>query len=125
MDVEVNSSGPLFNGTASPMVQRWTRDAGEEIAQWAEDEVHRVLGQVLRHPTGYYESRVRVERSSPDRFTITDGSVVYGPWLEGVSDRNRTTRFKGYSTFRRVAQRTEARADRTFQRILDRNVGRL
>lgn len=125
MDVEVRSSGPLFDGRASALVNRWTRDGGEEVAQWAEDEVHRVLGQVLRHPTGYYESRVRVDRVSPDRFVITDQGVVYGPWLEGISSRNQETRFKGYSTFRRVAQRAEARADRTFQQILDRNSGRL
>lgn len=125
VNVEVSASGPLFDGTASPMVGRWTRDAGEEVAQWAEREVHRLLQQVLRHPTGYYESRVRVDRVTPDRFVITDQGVVYGPWLEGVSSRNQETRFKGYATFRRVAQRTEARADRTFQQILDRNARRL
>ncbi|WP_377271924.1 hypothetical protein [Peterkaempfera sp. SMS 1(5)a] len=116
MDVEVNAAGPLFTGTASAMVTRWTAAAGEELAQWADDEVHRVLGQVLQHPTGYYESQVRVDRQGPDRFAITDGGVVYGPWLEGIGSRNYpTTRFKGYSTFRRVKQRVEARADRTFR----------
>lgn len=116
MDVEVNAAGPLFSGTASAMVTRWTAAAGEELAQWAEAEVHRVLGQVLQHPTGYYESQVRVDRQGPDRFTISDGGVVYGPWLEGIGSRNYpTTRFKGYGTFRRVKQRVEQRADRTFR----------
>lgn len=119
MRVEVSASGPIFDGRASPMVRRWTRRQGEEIAQWAEAEVHRVLGQVLRHPTGYYESHVRVERTSPDRFVISDGGVVYGPWLEGVGSRNfPVTRFRGYSTFRRVKQRVEQRADRELRRNL-------
>jgi len=26
--------------------------------------------------------------------------VVYGGWLEGISSRNKTTRFKGYHAFR-------------------------
>lgn len=125
MEVEVKASGPLFNGTASALVQRYTREGGEEVAQWAEAEVHRVLGQVLRNPTGYYESQVRVDQVSPDSFTITDGGVVYGPWLEGVSSRNQSTRFKGYATFRRVAERVEKRADRTFAQIFARIQGRL
>ena len=35
---------------------------------------------------------------------IDDGGVVYGPWLEGTSTRNATTRFRGYGSFRRTAQ---------------------
>ena len=38
---------------------------------------------------------------------IDDSGVVYGPWLEGVGSRNATTRFKGYSSFRRTAQKME------------------
>jgi hypothetical protein len=119
MDVEVNAAGPIFTGTASAMITRWTRAEGEELARWADAEVHRVLGQVLQHPTGYYESQVRVNRITPDRFAISDGGVVYGPWLEGVGSRNfPVTSFKGYSTFRRVKQRVEAKADRSFRAII-------
>lgn len=126
VSVTVRASGPMFDGRASSMITRWTRDGGEEIAQWAEAEVHRVLHQVLRHPTGYYESHVRVDRVSPDRFDITDGGVVYGPWLDGTGSRNApVTRFKGYATFRRVQQRVEARADRMMQDVLDRHVREL
>lgn len=125
MEVVVRAAGPLFDGTASALVQRYTQEGGAEVALWADAEVHRVLGQVLRHPTGYYESQVRVNQVSPDSFVITDGGVVYGPWLEGVSERNQTTRFKGYGTFRRVAARVEARADRTFARIMASLSGRL
>jgi hypothetical protein len=126
VSVSVSASGPLFDGRASAMITRWTREGGEEIAQWAEQEVHRVLHQVLRHPTGYYESHVRIDRRSPDRFDITDGGVVYGPWLEGTGSRNApVTRFKGYGTFRRVQQRVEARADRMMQAVLDRHVREL
>ena len=123
--VTVSASGPLFDGTASPMIHRWTREGGEEIAQFAEREVQRRLHQVLRHPTGHYESQVTVDRTSPDSFDITDNGVVYGKWLEGTSSRNEETRFKGYHTFREVKQRVEARADRSMQRILDRHAREL
>lgn len=123
--VTVSASGPLFDGRASSLITRWTREGGEEVAQQAEQEVHRILHQVLRHPTGYYESHVRVDRRTPDRFDITDGGVVYGPWLEGASSRNQSTRFKGYGTFRRVKDRIEAQADRSMQRIIDRHTREL
>jgi hypothetical protein len=125
MEVTVIASGPLFSGVSSALVERYTQEGGEEVAQWADAEVHRVLNQVLRAPTGYYESQVRVERASADSFSITDGGVVYGPWLEGISSRNDSTRFKGYATFRRVAERVEKRADRTFAAIFARVQGRL
>lgn len=124
-NVSVSASGPLFDGRASSMITRWTREGGEEIAQFADQEAHRVMHQVFRHPTGYYESRVHVKRTSPDRFELTDSGVVYGPWLQGTSSRNQTTRFKGYAIFRRVQQRVEARADRMMQRILDRHAREL
>jgi hypothetical protein len=117
MEVVVKASGPLFDGTASALVQRYTREGGEAVARWGEQEVQRVLEQVLRNPTGYYQSQVRVNRVSNDSFAITDGGVVYGPWLEGTSRRNAETRFKGYGTFRRVAKRVEQRADRTFAQV--------
>ncbi|MCG6493438.1 hypothetical protein [Kitasatospora sp. A2-31] len=125
MEVVVLASGPLFNGTASALVNRFTREGGEEVARWGEGEVQRVLEQVLRHPTGYYQSQVTVNRVSNDSFAITDGGVVYGPWLEGTSRRNAETNFKGYGTFQRVAKRVEARADRTFAAIFAQTQGRL
>jgi hypothetical protein len=42
--------------------------------------------------------------------TIDDGNVLYGPWLEGISDRNKTTKFKGYNSFRKAAQEMQKNA---------------
>ena len=53
--------------------------------------------------TGHYRRNVS-GRVSNLRGVITDGKVIYGPWLEGVSSRNQSTRFKGYSSFRKTAQ---------------------
>lgn len=80
-----------------------TTRINDAIAQEGVNRVKARLGQVLQNPTGYYESRIQVDRRSQYR-GITDGGVVYGGWLEGVSSRNKTTRFKGYRTFRIVQQ---------------------
>ena len=75
----------------------------ETIAQEGVSRVKARLGQVLQNPTGYYESNIAVLRRAIYR-GIWDSNVVYGGWLEGVTDRNRTSRFKGYHTFRLVKQ---------------------
>ena len=57
--------------------------------------------------------------------TITDGGVIYGPWLEGLGSRNATTRFKGYASFRRVGQWMENQKRRIIQFHVDRLVRNL
>jgi hypothetical protein len=53
--------------------------------------------------TGHYRRSVNSEiQGSIAR--IDDSGVVYGPWLEGISSRNSTTRFKGYFQFRLTSQ---------------------
>jgi hypothetical protein len=100
--------GPLFDGRAPFIVDYWLGQASEHLADEGVRIVHQRLHEVLRHPTGHYESRVVKDRSFGD-VAVTDSGVVYGPWLEGTGSRNRTTRFKGYATFRRAAQELEAR----------------
>lgn len=78
------------------------RTAAEIGADWIDER----LNQVLRKQTPYYRLQIA---ASPfgEGWRIHDGGVVYGPWLEGVSRRNATTRFKGYKTFRLIHQRME------------------
>lgn len=102
-EVKVTATGPLFDGRAAAAVQRFTDDARDTIAARGEDLVLAELGMVLRHPTGYYESQIRSERVTADTDRVSDGGVVYGPWLEGTGSRNSpVTRFAGYGHWRRV-----------------------
>lgn len=117
--VTVTVHGRLFTGAAAGEIRRGLDDAVRDVADRGMVEVRRRLGGVLRHPTGRYSSSIRVERAHTDR-AITDGGIVYGPWLEGVSRRNQTTRFKGYQTFRR----TTGQLQRDAVPIADRHIGR-
>lgn len=107
--VTVHESGPLFNGQALAALKAFLPAAEAAVADRGVNLVHDRLGTVLKHPTGYYESRVVTDRVS-DGHAVTDGGVVYGPWLEGVSSRNQATRFKGYATFRKVTQKLDREA---------------
>ena len=104
VNVSVQMKGQIFNAAASKAsAARMVVQINDALAQEGVDRVKVRLRQVLQHPTGYYQSRITVDRRATYR-GITDGGVVYGGWLEGVSSRNKTTRFKGYRTFRIVMQ---------------------
>ena len=106
----VETGGPNFNGLGPSIVVRSARDMEEHLAEEGAQMVRTELMQVLRRETPYYRTQITT-REMYGRHVITDGGVVYGPWLEGTSERNRSTRFKGYATFRRMAQKLDRDAD--------------
>lgn len=120
-DIRIEAHGPLFvPGLPEAAVRAGVREAEEDLAEKGAEMVRVNLDGVLKHPTGHYRSSVRAEG---DR--VTDNGVVYGPWLEGVGSRNRTTRFKGYFTFRRTTQELEARAGQIAEAALEPHLRRL
>jgi hypothetical protein len=56
---------------------------------------------------------------------LTDGGVVYGPWLEGVSSRNNSSRFKGYHTFRMVLQEMDKKSEEIAENTIAEAVRKL
>lgn len=124
--VHVRKRGPFFNKpTRAAAISDCVADAEGDIAQAAFDDVHDNLRGSLRHPTGRYQSRVRVDRQQPNP-RVHDGRHVYGPWLEGTGSRNApVTVFPGYWSFRRAAASVQRRADRIAEPAVDRAVRRL
>jgi len=110
MGVETTMTGPLYDGTAKAAIEEFLEDAAREVAQLGTNEIRARLGQVLENPSGHYHNRIVTDRVSSGGWHVTDGGVVYGPWLEGTSSRNKSTRFKGYQTFRRTRQWLERKA---------------
>jgi hypothetical protein len=108
IQLDFKMNGPLLEGMAPRIVAEFIDAAQREVAAAAQAEVHLVLDQSIKQPTPYYETQITTERQAGD-VVVHDRGIVYGPWLEGVSERNRRTRFKGYAAFRRSAQRTQAR----------------
>jgi hypothetical protein len=93
----------------------------KELAQQAEVAV-KFQGQTsFRYessaPTGAWARAIRTRVAAAvgglKAWEVHDSDIIYGPWLEGVGSRNYpTTRFRGYSTFRKVAQQIERKAPR-------------
>lgn len=124
-DVDVKVSGPVFDGRADAALKDYERQVSQEVAEDAERRVSANLSTSIRHPTGYYESHVRTKMITELNHVVTDGGVIYGPWLEGTGSRNKTTRFKGYASFRRALIETQATAGDTAERILPRYISRM
>lgn len=104
-ETRVDFHGPFFeSGRRNAVMRKLEHDTQDEIDRYAVDLIVTLLAAVLKHPTGYYQSKIRAHRHSTHTI-IDDGRVVYGPWLEGTGSRNYpVTRFKGYHTFRRASQ---------------------
>lgn len=121
---DVVMRGPVFNGSAQRALDDYEDDVELDLADEALGLVQDILAANLRNPTGFYQSRVRVSNiaGAPG---VTDSGVVYGPWLEGVSHRNQTTRFKGYAAFRRAREAFAATAGDLAERFLPRYLSRM
>ena len=128
-------SGPLFTGPKSK-VRGPMEAAVRELVGDGESKLAKILSP---RPSGVYLSVAQAGRNASKgnyrgnlstqfkglHGTITDGGVVYGPWLEGLSSRNRTTRFEGYMSFRKVAQFLQRNALKVVQSHINKMVRNL
>lgn len=126
MSIDVDVSGPVFDGRAATAAAEACDEAREDVAEFAEAYVLSEMGKVFRQPTGYYESQVETERVSADTSRVHDNGVVYGPWLEGVGSRNfPVTRFKGYQHWQRTKQLVHLRGPLIAEQAVARAMPRM
>lgn len=101
--IEFKAYGPIADDRIQSMINAGLT-AGE--AKAAKRGLQMLRGEFhsnFKNPTGHYESVVGID-TAPGGYKLTDHGEIYGWWLEGVGSRNATSRFKGYSIFRRVGQ---------------------
>ena len=124
MGVETRVSGPLFNGQAAAALRGILDEARREVGDYGVELVRGIISGSVRESRGFYASQI-TSNLIGDRVVIDDRDVVYGPWLEGVSRRNASTRFSGHAQFRRAHQRLDREASKIVDRAVSRNIGRL
>lgn len=123
--IDVDRHGPMFDGRASAAVRAFIDDAEHEIAQEGVNIVQAQLDRVLRTQTPYYRTQITTERAGGD-WRVTDGGVVYGPWLAGVGSRNAPkTRFRGYNHWKVATRRLQALAKVTAEKVLPKYLRRM
>lgn len=109
MSTTIVVRGPLLTGASGPIVEEYRRRMTAAVADAGDARVEILHRAFFREPTPIYWEKV-VAKPREDYHVVTDGGVVYGPWLEGTGSRNRTTRFKGYWSFRTTTQSLRANA---------------
>lgn len=100
------------------------REIDDAIGKAGVQLVQRELDENLQNPTGYYRSQINYT-SNTRGAVISDGGVVYGPWLEGTGSRNQSTKFKGYHSIRQATQQLNQAAPLVAQTVVDRRIGQL
>lgn len=128
MGAQINIRGPLFDGVAKRDLEAATLEVQQEVAHYALFQWQLNLEGSLQNPTGRYQSQLNVLRRDPETVSVNDGwpgsGLVYGPWLEGVGTRNKTTRFKGYFALRRAANSVAQKTAAIAQPIIDRFIAK-
>src|SRR6266568_1058040 len=116
--------GPLFDHRADAAVYQWLDASKKDVAQLAVNTLHDVAQRRFKVNTGHYESVIQTETVVRNDVRIHDGGIVYGPWLEGTSKRNNSTRFKGYHLWRRARLEARKQSIPITQAKLDEFIGR-
>ncbi len=120
-------SGPILDGTADQVLDELRDTIAHRGADWAKEQLEAVpMDKTGRARGGFQENLNVVQRSAGWAVPapmIT--GVVWGPWLEGTSKRNTTTRFKGYHLFRDVREelrdgKAQEIADKALEEFLPR-----
>jgi hypothetical protein len=122
--VTASFSGPLFDGTADRLLAQGA-DAGElAVGERVRDEVRATVRSRARVHTGFYASRVVVDRAQGD-VRVTDNRARYGGWLEGRWPRNRRSTFKGWRQFEVALRKVEPDAASIAERELGPYIDRM
>lgn len=121
----ITISGPLFSNRRRQIGRDWAEGVTARVSAYALERTMFNLDGSIKNPTPYYETQVNVRDVTLTDRRVNDSGVIYGPWLEGTSERNRTTRFKGYASFRRAASDTRAHLDKLVDDETRRIVQRL
>lgn len=119
-DISVEARGPLFANMIPRAVDAFLDDLEIELGRLAVQHMLGFLDIVLQNPTGFYQAQITADQFE-DGVRVHDRGTVYGPWLEGVSARNRSTRFKGYHHFEDAAKHV----NRITTTIVERNLPKL
>ena len=117
----VTISGPFFtqdvHGAVRDAVHEVVREVSEYGAEAVKDQLYPGHGVL----SGKFRSSISGQVTQSRHGLVFARDAIKGPWLEGTSRRNQTTRFKGYAMFRRGRDR----ADREAQKIADKIINQL
>lgn len=121
----MDSKGVVFEDSAEDILAEAADNAEKAVATIGASMVRTRMAAVFRRETPFYRFANVAEKDAPGWKIWDQDKTVYGFWLEGVGSRNRTTRFKGYFTYRRITQELRARAQTIADGVVRRYVDKI
>jgi len=134
IEIEMETSGPIFDRRGADISPIIRRNMGGAVQELVERSEQRLDNLARPRPGGVYLSKGQGGRSTGNyrrnifgtvsglRGKVTDGGVIYGPWLE---KGRQGTRFRGYAMFRRTRQWAEKEAPRIAKKHIQRLITRM
>lgn len=122
LGASVNS--PLADGRTQEALHQWLDASKKEVADLAVTNLRSIKMDKSGRGTGHYQSEIRQSLTTFNDVLIDD-PVIYGPWLEGFTERNESTRFKGYRLWRQTSQKIGAEAGDIAERKLEQYKSRI
>jgi hypothetical protein len=121
---EAQAGGPVLDGTAHDAVTEWIDETKKQAGDYAVRQLRAVRMDKTGRGTGHYQEMIKTLFLSYNDVLVSD-SLVYGPWLEGTSERNRSTRFKGYRLWRQARQAAQQQAPKIAQELFGKYAERI
>jgi hypothetical protein len=118
--------GPFFAPGALDVVKDATLEIQREVTDYAAKAVKDELfpGHGVR--SGTFRNSITGQMTQSRHGVVFARDVVKGPWLEsGAGHRYGSTRFRGYSMFRRGRDRADREADRIADKVMGSAVRKL
>lgn len=110
MGVDVQVTGPLFDGRAAKIMAKAGQDAEEAVARAGAQAVRARVAHRARNSSGRFASRTVADRAHAGGFQVHTPGLRYVSWLEGTARRNAHSGFKGYQLYREARQEVDARS---------------
>jgi hypothetical protein len=111
LSISTTVSGPAFDGRDAAAIEAACREIERKTATFGAAIIRAKMDRTFQVQTPYYRLMNVATQSGPSGWKIHDQGVIYGPWLEGVGSRNRTTRFKGYAIYRKSVAEIQRHMD--------------
>lgn len=128
LNLEVDTNGPFFTGAYQKELMQALDDAKKDVAELGMNRIEDRVSARSKNSRGGYAGSLRTEIVKPfndQRIHLAYPAVVYGPWIEGTSSRNNTTRFRGYKVFRLTKNWLRKQATPLMQEKIDDFVARM
>lgn len=126
IDVAAEVRGIVLEGRGGPVMREFFDKAKTLVAKSGEDELRQRATSAPRHPKGRFAGAIVTKDFAKGRTVMADyPQTLYGPWLEGTSTRNTSTRFKGYRMFKLTRGRLRKNVGPLVQELFEQAVRKL